>query len=105
MGMAKNSKFMQHSTSQINPGGCPQRRGDRFVYTVLFFAAPYPEQPRRKVFVFSSLAAIYDLFPRDVVGCSLGHLYNLKVPSGSAYCGKRCIIKRERVFAKAHKCP
>lgn len=75
------------------------------MYTVLFFAAPYPEQPRRKVFVFSSLAAIYDLFPRDVVGCSLGHLYNLHVPSGSAYCGKRCIIKRERVFAKAHKCP
>ena len=75
------------------------------MYTVLFFAAPYPEQPRRKVFVFSSLAAIYDLFPRDVIGCSLGHLYNLKVPSGSAYCGKRCIIKRERVFAKAHKCP
>ena len=75
------------------------------MYTVLFFAAPYPEQPRRKVFVFSSLAAIYDLFPRDVVGCSLGHLYNLKVPDGSAYCGKRCIIKRERVFAKAHKCP
>lgn len=75
------------------------------MYTVLFLAAPYPEQPRRKVFVFSSLAAIYDLFPRDVVGCSLGHLYNLQVPSGSAYCGKRCIIKRERVFAKAHKCP
>ena len=75
------------------------------MYTVLFFAAPYPEQPRRKVFVFSSLAAIYDLFPRDVVGCTLGHLYNLQVPSGSAYCGKRCIIKRERVFAKAHKCP
>lgn len=75
------------------------------MYTVLFFAAPYPEQPRRKVFVFSSLAAIYDLFPRDVVGCSLGHLYNLQVSSGSAYCGKRCIIKRERVFAKAHKCP
>ena len=75
------------------------------MYTVLFIAAPYPEQPRRKVFVFSSLAAIYDLFPRDVVGCSLGHLYNLKVPDGSAYCGKRCIIKRERVFAKAHKCP
>ena len=75
------------------------------MYTVLFFAAPYPEQPRRKVFVFSSLAAIYDLFPRDVVGCSLGHLHNLKVPDGSAYCGKRCIIKRERVFAKAHKCP
>ena len=75
------------------------------MYTVLFFAAPYPEQPRRKVFVFSSLAAIYDLFPRDVVGCSLGHLYNLNVPDGSAYCGKRCIIKRERVFAKAHKCP
>lgn len=105
MGMAINSKIMQHSTSQINPGGCPQRRGDRFVYTVLFFAAPYADQPRRKVFVFSSLAAIYDLFSRDVVGCSLGHLYNLQVPSGSAYCGKRCIIKREKVFAKAHKCP
>lgn len=96
---------MQHSTSLLSSGGCPKRRGDRFVYTVLFFAAPYADQPRRKVFVFSSLAAIYDLFSRDVVGCSLGHLYNLQVPSGSVYCGKRCIIKREKVFAKAHKCP
>lgn len=104
MGMAINSKIMQHSTSQINPGGCPQRRGDRFVYTVLFFAAPYADQPRRKVFLFSSLAAIFEVFSVEQIGCCLGHLYNLKVPDGCAYAGKCCIIKREPVVSKHQKC-
>lgn len=76
---------------------------ERYVYTVLFFGAPFADKPRQKVFLFSSLAAIYDLFSVEQVGCSLGHLYNLKVPDGAAYCGSRCIIKREPLRSKPHK--
>lgn len=87
--------------------GQSQNRGgpDRFVYSVLFFAAPLPEKPRQKFFLFSSLAAIFEVFSPEQIGCGLGHLYNLQVPSGSAFAGKRCIIKREKVFSKRQNCP
>lgn len=85
------------------PGVKPKETGDRFVYSVLFFAAPVPGKPRQKFFLFSSLAAIFEVFSVEQIGCSLGHLYNLKVPDGSAYAGKRCFIKREPVVSKRQK--
>lgn len=75
----------------------------RYVYGVLFFAAPFADKPRQKFFLFSSLAAIFEVFSPEQIGCGLGHLYNLKVPDGSAFAGKRCIIKRERVVSKRQK--
>ena len=75
----------------------------RYVYGVLFFAAPFANKPRQRYFLFSSLAAIYEVFSVEQIGCTLGHLYNLKVPDGSAFAGKRCIIKREPVVSKRHK--
>lgn len=88
----------------VNYSGESQKVGgsDRYVYSVLFFAAPLPSKPRQKFFLFSSLAAIFEVFSVEQIGCGLGHLYNLKVPDGTAFSGKRCIIKRERVFAKRH---
>lgn len=85
----------------------PQKdAADRYVYSILFFAPPRPaEMPRQKFFLFSSLAAVYDVFSVEQIGCTLGHLYNLKVPDGAAYCGKRCIIKREPVVSKRQKRP
>ena len=82
--------------------------GDRvsvaYNYSVLFTgAAPLPEMPRQKFFLFTSLAAIFEVFTPEQIGCGLGHLYNLKVPEGTAYTGRRCIIKRERVFSKRQK--
>lgn len=76
---------------------------DHYIYVVLFFAAPFADKPRQKFFLFSSLAAIYEVFSVEHIGCTLGHLYNLKVPDGSAFAGKRCIIKREKVFSKRQK--
>lgn len=97
---------MQTTTPKNSPADAPKKEGrDRFVYLVQFFAAPFPSQPRQRVFFFSSLAAIFDLFSPEQVGCGLGNLYNLQIADGSVYCGKRCIIKRERVRAKRHKCP
>lgn len=75
----------------------------RYVYGVLFFAAPFADKPRLRYFLFSSLAAIYEVFSVEHIGCTLGHLYNLKVPDGSAFTGKRCIIRREPVVSKRRK--
>ena len=87
------------------PGESQKESGaDRYVYSVLFFAAPLPSKPRQKFFLFSSLAAIFEVFSVKQIGCGLGHLYNLKVPDGTAFAGKRCIIKREKVFSKRQKC-
>lgn len=77
----------------------------RYVYGVLFFATPFRDKPHQRYFLFSSLAAVYDVFSVEQIGCSLGHLYNLKVPDGMAFAGKRCIIKREPVFSKRQKRP
>ncbi len=74
-----------------------------YAYSVLFFGSPLPEMPRQKFFLFSSLAAIFEVFSPEQIGCGLGHLYNLKVPDGSAFAGRRCIIKREKVFSKRQK--
>lgn len=76
---------------------------NRYVYGVLFFAAPLADKPRQRYFLFSSLAAIYEVFSVEQIGCTLGHLYNLKVPDGSAFAGKRCIIKREPIVSKRQK--
>ena len=81
----------------------PKAESRWYVYSVLFFSAPLRGKPRQKFFLFSSLAAIYEVFSVEQIGCGLGHLYNLKVPDGTAYCGKRCIIKREPVVSKHQK--
>lgn len=90
----------------LGGGVNPEKDGaSRFVYSVLFFAAPLPSKPRQKFFLFSSLAAIFEVFSVKQIGCGLRHLYNLKVPDGAAYAGRLCIIKREKVFAKRQKRP
>lgn len=89
------------------PGGSPKGSGDRYVYSVFFLPGFAPcdadGNPRQRLFLFSSLAAVFDRFSVEQIGCSLGHLYNLKVPEGSAYAGRQCIIKREKVLAKRQK--
>lgn len=71
------------------------------VYSVMFFGAPFPtEAPRQRFFLFSSLSAIYEVFTPEQVGVSLKRLYNLRVSGGTAYSGKRCIIRREKVYSK-----
>ena len=72
----------------------------RSVYSVIFFVPPFPGCRRSRVFLFSSLSAIYDMFTAEQIGCGLGHLYNIKVPKGELYHGSRCTIRREQVFSK-----
>lgn len=73
------------------------------VYVVQFFGAPLSGEPRRRFFLFSSLAAIYDKFSAAQVGCSLGNLYNLRVSDGVPYSGKLCMVWREPLYTKRRK--
>lgn len=73
------------------------------VYVVQFFGAPLPDEPRRRFFLFSLLAAIYDKFSAAQVGCSLGNLYNLRVSDGMLYCGRLCMVWREPLYSKRRK--
>ena len=73
------------------------------VYVVQFFGAPLPDEPRRRFFLFSSLAAIYDKFSAAQVGCSLVNLYNLRVPDGLPSCGRLCMVWREPLYSKRRK--
>ena len=73
------------------------------VYVVQFFGAPLPDEPRRRFFLFSSLAAIYDKFSAAQVGCSWVNLYNLRVSDGLPSCGRLCMVWREPLYSKRRK--
>lgn len=73
------------------------------VYVAHFFGAPLPDEPRRRFFLFSSLAAIYDKFSAAQVGCSLVNLYNLRVSDGLPSCGRLCMVWREPLYSKRRK--
>ncbi len=52
---------------------------------------------------FTSLAAIYEVFTPEQVGCSLAHLWNIKVSDGRVYVSSsgQCRIWRDKVVSKA----
>lgn len=57
-------------------------------------------------FFFTSLAAIYDLFTPEQVGCRLAALWALGVSRGAVYSGRGCIISSYPLRGKrqaAHK--
>ena len=67
------------------------------------FKTPPTEGDERTEFFFSSLAAIYDLFTPEQVGCAVSRLWALKVSDGNTYEGRKCTISREEVRRKAQK--
>lgn len=69
------------------------------------FKTPPTEGDERTEFFFSSLAAIYDLFTPEQVGCAVSRLWALKVSDGNTYEGRKCSISREEVRRKAQKRP
>lgn len=76
------------------------------IYSVLFYDVPLPiSAPHQKFFLFTSLAAIYEVFTREQLGVSLKHLYNTHVANGSTYSGKRCIIRRQKAYSKKQQSP
>ena len=70
-----------------------------YIYKVAFDYPPLKDEERTEFF-FTSLAAIYEIFTKEQVGCGVGHLYNLAISDGNIYCGKKATITRELLTSK-----
>lgn len=57
----------------------------------------------RKVWYFGSLAAIYELFTPEQIGCKLETLWNDGLGYGEYKITKQCVITKEIMYRKAHK--
>ena len=64
------------------------------------FKEPPIEGDGRTEFYFSSLAAIYEQFAPEQVGCKVARLWNVGVSDGVPYRGRKCSITRERIKSK-----
>ena len=57
----------------------------------------------RRVWYFGSLAAIYELFTPEDIGCKLESLWNTDLDYGEYKITKQCVIYKEKLYRKAHK--
>lgn len=57
----------------------------------------------RKVWYFGSLAAIYELFTPEQIGCKLETLWNSSIDYGEYKIAKQCVIYKEKMYRKAQK--
>lgn len=57
----------------------------------------------RKLWYFGSLAAIYELFTPEQIGCKLETLWNAKLGYGEHKITKHCVIYKEHCHHKAHR--
>lgn len=64
------------------------------------FKEPPIEGDDRTEFYFSSLAAIYEQFAPEQVGCKVSRLWNIGVSDGVPYKGRKCTITKERIRRK-----
>jgi hypothetical protein len=92
---------MEQSPQQIDSTAL-SRAGH--IFRVSFTEPPFQNDPRREFF-FHSLAAIYDIFTPEQVGCKVSHLWNLRVANGEPYVGRKCRIIREPIWRKQQKRP
>ena len=70
-----------------------------YFYRVKFKEPPMGDDERTE-FYFSSLAAIYEQFTPEQVGCKVTRLWNIGVSDGTPYRGRKCSITRERIKSK-----
>lgn len=74
--------------------------GRRDCFYRVEFKEPPIEGDERTEFYFSSLAAIYEQFATEQVGCKVSRLWNIGVSDGVPYKGRRCTITKEQVRRK-----
>lgn len=74
------------------------------VYRVAFKEPPLPEDNRTDFF-FTSLAAIYERFTPEQIGCRVSRLWNIGVSKGNAYDGRRCSVTKELLLRKSQNKP
>lgn len=56
-----------------------------------------------KAWYFGSLAAIYELFTPEQIGCKLETLWNSSLDYGGCKITNTCVISKEIIYRKAHK--
>lgn len=54
-------------------------------------------------FYFGSLAAIYEVFTADDIGCQVSRLWAVKITPGHPYENAKCIISQEFLVRKKSK--
>lgn len=69
------------------------------IYRVTFTERPLANDPRSDFF-FHSLAAIYDTFTAEQIGCQVTHLYNYGIMQGRPYVNRQVKISREPIYRK-----
>lgn len=83
--------------AQPTGGGCMKQE---YIYRVEFKVPPLLGVDDRKEFYFHSLAAIYDTFTAEQIGCKVTRLWNIGVSDGNPYDGRRCRITKEPILRK-----
>lgn len=73
-----------------------------FIYRVAFREPPLSDDERTEFF-FHGLAAIYEVFTPEQVGCKVTRLWNIGVSQGNAYEGRLCTITKEPIGRKRRK--
>lgn len=72
---------------------------ENYIYRVAFNEPPLYNDSRTEFF-FHSLAAIYEVFSPEQVGCKVSRLWNVGVSQGKTYIGRKCTITKEPIARK-----
>ena len=77
-----------------------------YIYRVSFGQPPFEDSDKTEFF-FTSLAAIYEQFTQEQIGCSVTNLWNKRVEEGRPYENRRhtCKIIKEPLHRKRHAEP
>lgn len=76
-----------------------------YIYRVASKQPPAGAEDGHTEFFFHSLAAIYDFFTAEQVGCQVTRLWNIGVSDGTAYEGRQCISPASRLLGKSAETP
>lgn len=75
------------------------------IVKVQFREPPLAEAPNKTQFFFGSLAAIYETFTAEQIGCKVETLWNANITECQPYRNKICEVSRDVVTRKAQKLP
>ena len=75
------------------------------IVKVQFREPPLAETPSKIEFYFGSLAAIYEKFTSEQIGCKVETLWNANITEKTPYRNKICEVSREKITRKAQNCP
>lgn len=76
---------------------------DTLTTSTLIIVEFFSKMNGHKVWYFGSLAAIYELFTPEQIGCKLETLWNCSLDHGESKITAQCVISKEIMFRKAHK--